>query len=209
VLVFWASSAALLSAAFIFSSEPANIYSNRYLVGLTYAVAVIIPIVLSGRVLTEALAVAGTFLVALSGTIQMGQGTVLTLADAPGMPSDAVMSRVAQIATQQHLSVGYAGYWDAAPITWATHARVHVYPVWPCQLDPRALCDFFVHTISSWYVPRPNLRTFVLVDPSCWCLATRPPELGPPVATYHIAEMTMYVYPYDVALEMHSNPFDP
>jgi hypothetical protein len=207
LLVFWSLSAAFLSIAFIFSNVPVDITANHYLLGLTYAVAVVIPVAASGRSLSEALAVAGTFLVALSGTIAMGRGTVLNFA--AGLPSHAAMSHIEQIATREHLRVGYAGYWDAAPITWASDTRIRVYPVYTCPVGPSKLCTFFVHIISTWYVPRPNVRSFVIVDPTVPWLQAKPPGLGRPVATYHVAEMTMYVYPYDVAAKIYPNPFDP
>jgi hypothetical protein len=207
LLVFWTSSAALLSIAFIFSNVPVAINSNHYLLGLIYAVAVIIPVAASERSLTEALAVGGTLLVALSGTIAMSQGSVLNFAE--GLPSYRAMARVEQIATREHAPVGYAGYWDAAPITWATRFRIRVYPVYSCPVGASQVCNFFVHIISTWYAPRPNLRTFVLVDPTVPWLQTKPPGLGRPIATYHIGAMTMYVYPYDVAAAISPNPFDP
>ena len=203
LLVFWSFSAGLLSMVFILGNAPVDITSNRYLLGLTYAAAVVIPVAASGRSLTEALAVGGTVLVALSGTIAMGRGTIFNFAAT--LPSDAVISRVAQIAAREHLRIGYAGYWDASPMTWATHERIRVYPVYGCL---NGLCRFIVHTISTWYTPRPNLRTFVIVDPTLPWLQAQPTALGRPVATYHIAELTMYVYPYDVAARIHPNPFD-
>ena len=204
LLVFWSVSAGLLSMVFILGNAPVDIASNRYLVGLIYAVAVVIPVAASGRSLTEALAAGGTVLVALSGTIAMGRATILKFA-AP-FPSDAVISRVEQIAAQEHLRIGYAGYWDAAPMTWATHERIRVFPVYGC-LGGSQLCTFVVHTISTWYAPLPNLRTFVIVDPTLPWLQAEPTGLGRPVATYHIAELTMYVYPYDVAAKIHPNSY--
>ena len=113
-------------------------------------------------------------------------------------PRDAAISQVEQIAAREHLRVGYAGYWDAAPMTWVSQFRMRVFPVQSCYVGHQ-VCAFFVHIISSWYAPRPNLRTFVLVDPTLPYLQAQPAVFGKPVATYHIAALTMYVYPYDVA----------
>jgi len=206
LLVFWSLSAGLLSIAFIVSNAPVDITTNRWLVGVIYAVAVVIPVAASGRSLTEALAVGGTILVALSGAVAMSRGTIFNLE--AGLPSDGVISRVEQIAALEDLRIGYAGYWDASPMTWASHERIRVYPVYGC-IDGRQLCRFVVHTISSWYTPRPNIRTFVIVDPTLPWLQVQPTSLGRPVATYHIAQLTMYVYPYDVAARIHPNPYDP
>ncbi len=83
-------------------------------------------------------------------------------------------------------------------MTWVSHFRIRVFPVQSCYVGHQ-VCAFFVHTISSWYAPQPNVRTFVLVDPTLPFLQAEPMVFGKPVATYHIAELTMYVYSYDVA----------
>jgi hypothetical protein len=196
LLVFWSFSVVVLSLAFILGTERVGINSGRYLVGLVYAGAVVIPVVASRRRFTEALAVVGTVVFALASTIGMARGTVLSFQ--AGFPSDTTISRVEQIAKREHLGIGYAGYWDAAPVTWVTHGRIHVFPVLTCPGGSQ-ICRFGLHQISTWYDPLPNVKTFVLVDPTVPFLPVKPVALGRPVATYHIAELTMYVYPYDVA----------
>lgn len=202
LLIFWSCAAVLLSVSFILGSTPVDIQSDRYLVGLIYAGAVVIPVVASGRLLTESLAVAGTVLVALGGTISMARGNVFALAT--GLPSDAVISQVEQVAVNHNLRIGYAGYWDASPVTWGSHDRIEVFPVMSCAGGN--ICEFFLHVISTWYAPRPNIRTFVIVDPTLPFLQAEPTGFGRPVATYHIDQLTMYVYPYDVASKIKPAP---
>src|SRR5207248_372629 len=121
-VVFWSSSALLLSLAFIVSATPVDLQAGRYLVGLIFAAAAVIPVVAAGRRLWTLTAVVGTCIFALAGTISMGQGIA---AQTPGgVPPDWVASRVGEVAARNHLRTGYAGYWYAAPITWANHFRV-------------------------------------------------------------------------------------
>jgi hypothetical protein len=192
--VFWGSSAVLLSFGFIVSAAPVDIYSDRYLVGLIYAAAALVPL-LGGRSVPRRLAIAaGTAVFAFSGLVALWQGQVTANIDR--YPSDRVAVQVAQIARREHLTIGYAGYWDAAPITWATDLAVKVYPVQPCGAG---LCRFSIHYISSWYASHPGIHTFLISDPTQPVAAPPVAALGNPIAVHQIDELTMYVYPYDIA----------
>jgi hypothetical protein len=191
---FWGSSAVLLSIGFVVSSTPVDINADRYLVGLVYAGAALVPLLAGPSALCRAAISMGTCVFAFTGLITLAQGTV---AGNPGhSPSDDVSAQIARIARSEHLTVGYAGYWDAAPITWATHLAVKVYPVNACGAQ---LCPFYIHYISSWYTPRSGMRTFLISDPTQPVAAPPVSALGKPSATYRIDELTMYVYPYDIA----------
>ena len=195
-MVFWCSSAIVLSAAFVLSATPVDIQGDRYLVGLVYAAAAVIPVIAAGRVRTEAAAVIGTCVFALSGVIAMAKGTVTN--DTDRFPTAAVANQVWRLAVANHLQFGYSGYWDAAPITWAGHFRVRVYPVSVCVQNTH-LCPFDLHTISSWYTPHPGVRSFLLTDSAIPLVPSPTPDLGRPSAVYHVGNLTMYVYPYDLA----------
>lgn len=192
--VFWSSSAVLLSVGFIVSSTPVDINSDRYLVGLIYAAAALVPLLGARSMRWRAAVLAGTLVFALTGLDNLVRGGATV--NVTNAPSASVSERVASVARREHLTIGYAGYWDAAPITWATHMAVHVFPVQQCGAN---LCRFGIHYISSWYTPRPGIRTFLISDPATSVPAPAVPSLGRPSAEYHIAELTMYVYPYDVA----------
>ncbi|MGZ4245595.1 MAG: hypothetical protein ACXVSE_15015 [Solirubrobacteraceae bacterium] len=195
-LVFWCSSATLLSLAFVLSATPVDIHADRYLVGLLYAAAAVIPVLAAPWVQTQAVVLAGACIFALGGVISMGNGTVTR--NTEGFPTTGVADQIARIAAANRLTIGYAGYWDSAPITWSTGTRVQVNPVSVCDQNAH-LCRFDLHVISSWYTPRPGLRSFLLTDPSLSNLSVPTPDLGPPTATYRIGRITMYVYPYDLA----------
>jgi hypothetical protein len=193
-VAFWTAAGLLVSAAFVFSSSPEGLESGRYLVGVLYAVAALVPLLVDHRPRLRGAVVAGALVYCLGGTIAMARGTAT---DNPSHFPDAnIAGQVAALAARDHLSHGYAGYWDAATITWAAHLRVHVYPVFTC---PPGLCEFDLHTIASWYRPHAGQRTFLLTDSIQPFLGTPPATLGQPIARYPIGQVTMYVYPYDIA----------
>jgi hypothetical protein len=192
---FWLSSVVLLSASFIFSSNPIDINSSRYLVGAIYAVAALLPLLAArGRVARIAITVGATVF-ALSGLVSLLNNEEL----ASGNPSYSLYNQVAQVAADEHLTVGYADYWDAAPIVWSTHFHLRAYPVQDCAPN---LCWSPLHMITSWYTPRPGRHTFLLANSAEPIPAAPMPNLGKASATYQIGTITMYVYPYDIASRM-------
>jgi hypothetical protein len=195
--VYWASSLLLLSAAFILSGVPEN-GSSRYLVGVIYAAAALVPLLGDRGLPARAAVTAGATLYAFTGWLALAQHRI----GPPATPSDQLAGEVARIASQEHLSVGYAGYWDAAPITWATHLRIKVFPVDDCDGNQR-LCAFELHLITSWYSPRPGVRTFLLSDPAYPAVPSAPtPDLGKPIAVHQLGSVTMFVFSYDIAARL-------
>ena len=73
-VVFWCSSAILLSAAFLFSAIPVDIHADRYLVGLIFAAAAVIPVLAAGHTGKQAAVVLGTCVFALGAITSMVQG---------------------------------------------------------------------------------------------------------------------------------------
>jgi hypothetical protein len=198
-VVFWCSSAILLTGGFLLSSLPLDIHADRYLVGLVYAAAALIPVLAAGRQATEAAAVLGTCVFALGGITSMLEG--VNTRNTSRFPSTGLAHQIAAVAAAHHLKYGYAGYWDAAPITWATQLRVQISPVSVCDQGAR-LCPFDLHYISSWYTPHPGAGSFLLVDPAQPLVRGPTPDLGPVTAVYHVGRISMFVYPYDLATKL-------
>ncbi len=193
--VFWGSSMVLLSVVFIFSAIPEDLGSSRYLVGVIYAIAALVPLQGSRGRLSRAAVTAGVTIYAFAGWLALTQHKIV----APASPSDQLAGAVASFAREEHLAVGYAGYWDAAPITWETHLGVEVFPVDDCDGN-QDLCAFELHIITSWYSPRPGAKSFLLSDSAYPTVPSAPtPDLGKPIAVHQIGTVTMYVYPYDIA----------
>jgi hypothetical protein len=198
-IVFWYSSAVFLTVAFLLSALPIDIRADRYLVGIVYALAAVVPALAARRPLTEALAVLGTCVFALGGLVPLAQG--VEWRNTAGFPSVADAARVAAIAARDGIGVGYSGYWDAAPTTWATDFRVRVYPVSICD-GGQHLCHFDLHYISSWYRPRRAGGSFLLGDRSLALVPGPTPDLGRPSRVYRVGQLTMFVYPYDIATRL-------
>ncbi len=194
--IYWCASAILLSAAFLFSAIPVDIHADRYLVGLIFAAASVIPVLAAGRPKAEAAVVLGTCVFALGAITSMVQGAYTR--NTGRFPPTALANQVAAVAAAHHLNYGYASYWDASAITWATKLRLRVFPVSVCNQNAQ-LCRFDLHTISSWYTARRGIRSFLLADSAQPLVRGPTPDLGTVTAVYHVGRITMYVYPYDLA----------
>jgi hypothetical protein len=203
LFAFWCSSAILLSLAFVFSTAPIDIHADRYLVGLLYAAAAVVPaaaaLAPAGRGRAAAVVLVGTCVFALGAIVSIARGISTEGTEFHTPVSAGVADQIARIAGREHLTVGYAGYWDAAPVTWATNFRVHVYPVAVCDQNAH-LCRFDLHYISSWYSPRPGTGSFLLTDNRSNQSVTVPTrDLGRPTAVYRVGPIKMYTYSYDLA----------
>jgi hypothetical protein len=201
--VFWCSSAILLTLAFLLSAAPVDIGADRYLVGLLYAAAAVVPAAAAGHGRIEAVVLAGTCLFALGGIVSLADGATSRLRAFHPPPLTAPQAeQVAQIAARHHLGVGYAGYWEASPITWASGFRAQVYPVSVCNGGAN-LCRFDLHFISSWYEPRAHSHSFLLVDDLTNESINAPtPDLGRPIAVYRVGQLAIYAYGYDIATKV-------
>lgn len=192
---FWGSSALLLSASFVFSSNPIDINSSRYLVGVIYAVAALLPLLAAGGVAIRAAVTAGATVFALSGLVSLTKNDEL----ATGTASYSLYHQVERYLDSKHLALGYANYWDGAPIMWDTKMRIRAYPVQDCAPN---LCWSYLHMITSWYTPRRRQPTFLIADAAQPVPSAPTPNLGAASSIQQIGPLTVYVYPYDIAGRM-------
>jgi hypothetical protein len=62
--------------------------------------------------------------------------------------------------------------------------------------------------IPSWYVPRAGTRTFLVIDSDLSAvnggMTAPPPVFGEPTQTATFGQLTVYVYPYDIAAKFGS-----
>ena len=203
---FWSACAALNCASFVLSSE--GTHPGFYLIPVLYAAAATVPLVLSGTERRRLVAVAGIAIVATASLVNLAQGRAQLLVGIPRLPPVAsVADRIVEIAKREHVTRGYADYWDASSLTWSEHMAVLVAPVTQCALPKTDLCGFYFNVNTSWYRPR-QAPSFVLRDQlSDGVRQALPPSLGPPTATYQLSDaFTLYVYPYDVASRFLSVP---
>jgi len=199
---FWLASALILSVAFVGSSVPVGAGTLRYVVPVAYALVILVAVAASTSPRRwRAAAVTGGVSVLIAGsilTIYQRQiewwGTV--------QPNNTVASALLRFARSEHATVGYSGYWDAAPLTWDVAARLQVYPVLPCGTG---MCAFPYHRISSWYTPRPTSPTLFIVDSDTAGtngISGPPASFGTPERVAHFDQLTAYVYPYDIATKI-------
>jgi hypothetical protein len=200
-VTYWASSALILIFAYVFSTVAVDVNTKRYVVTIAYGIIALAAVASAGRTSTKLIATAGAcIIVAASVTGLLGRDLQRQLT---AHPSGAVASQLLRWARSEHLMYGYAGYWDAAPLTWEMHSQVQVYPVWTCP-DGRSLCPFTLHRISSWYRPRAGARTFLVIDARQTAANTitslsSVASLGKPEQTVTLQQLTILVYPYDIA----------
>ena len=202
-VLFWAVTAAVVCAGFVFSTLPmGDVTSARYVVPAFFAMAA-----LAGLWATEA----GWPKVATAAL-----ATIFCLMSTFGIPRlvrywetyPLAQEGPALIAYLQAkgLTRGYASYWDALGLTWRGDGKVGVYPVEECApAGERALCPFNVNTLGTWYRPRPVPRTFLLMGLPFMPqkIADPPPaSLGSPLEVGHVGGFTIYVYAGDVATRL-------
>jgi hypothetical protein len=191
--MFWAAS--LLSAAtgYVITSV-ALIPSDRYFLVAIPAVAATVPLLLTSRRAAWVISAAATVFIAGS-IVALAANDERNLTTRP-----AAVSQARQIEAEVqnlHLGVGYAGYWEAAGLSWTTHERVHVYPVTDVggHIQP-----MYLARAAAWYRPRPRTSSYLLLEPGDPVLADRIPRALPePEREIHLGRVTLAVYPYDIA----------
>jgi hypothetical protein len=191
---FWGSTMLALLGAFVLSSVPVAAFSGRYLVGVLMGVAALAPLaVRRGR---GVLAIAAVTCFVLVGVMSLVRGEMTANPDR--FPSSIDATRVARFAASESAGIGYAGYWDAAPITWASSFATHVYPVAVCA---QSLCAYELHRVASWYAPRPGGRSFLVLDRTVRQVSLQrlPPAFGKPVASADIGQLDVYIFDGDIA----------
>jgi len=200
-IVYWGIVLVLGLAVFALTSLSNNAINYRYLLGSWVAVAALLGILsttLAARaVLLMAVAVFGLLNIRselANGVGKLGVG-----------PNQRMAGAISHFVKAHGASIGYAGYWDAAPVTWETHLRVKVYPIEACS-TPTGWCRFGSVQISSWYVPHPVTPTFLITDTRSEvssAVSAPPASFGVPVAGEALGEgLSVYVYSHDIATDI-------
>jgi hypothetical protein len=201
--IYWCVSLVLVAGPFVFTTVPVGINSVRYVFILWPALLTLAAILFARRahIWLASLALVS----ALIGCVELGRGLYT-----PGVaiqPTPDEVARLERIAEANDLDHGYAGYWDAMPITLESDFKVRAYPIEPCGAT--GYCPFHLHAIESWYSPKPGTRTFYVVGDQDLMPPLGPPPAswGPPAKTIHVGHLTLYVFDYDIASRLY--PFEP
>jgi hypothetical protein len=200
-VAFWGSSLVLVLAAFALTSVSSTASDTRYLIGGWAALAALLGVFLTTP-LARVLLVAA---VALFGVLNLRSELASGVQPGGVGPDQAVAGAIERFAAANGATVGYGSYWDASPVTWETHLRTQVYPIQACDV-PTGWCQFYGIQISSWYVPRPHTRTFLLTDtrPGIALEVSAPPaSFGKPLTSATVGEgLTVYIYNHDIAADL-------
>ena len=193
---FWATCLIGGIGTFLIGSPGVDPSAGRYLLGPYVAIAALLPLVASQSAGWRLAVTAAVSVFALTASARL-LGLPLTISN--NAPSYDTASALARFASAERTRYGYAYYWDSLDLTWASDFKVDVFPVTSCPKPTPALCVFKEVQISSWYTPRHDVRSMLIVDPA-WPAANAPDlALGPPIASSTFGRLTAYVYPYDIA----------
>jgi hypothetical protein len=202
-VVYWTVSALAVSGAFWLAAETGggtNLHESYYGT-VIFSVAAVIPLVLATTPVARAMILAGSSIFFAASLVGLG-GNYLNVAGAIAREAPGV-TRIAQA---NHVSYGYGGYWQAASLTWNTHGRVTVRPLFECpNPEGPGICPFYEARVPSWYVPQ-RRRTFLLVDRQEAWVSSLPSGLGRPLAAYALGPVDMYIYSYDIASRLGPAP---
>jgi hypothetical protein len=206
-VAYWAVSLVVLLVALVASnvimpgadSPPSDrlVSSQRYLTGIFFATVALVPLwprTRPGRVLATAVA---TIFIAASAV-----RVVAAESNADFQPAASRALPILAHALQAHgLSHGYASYWDADVLRWASGGSLDVLPAAEgpqCGAGPASFCRELLNSVGGWFVVTAG-RSFVVVDPGdSFIPATPPPSLGAPIQTFGVDRFTVFVYSDDV-----------
>jgi len=209
-VVFFTSVLAANILAWTFTSATSDIQSNRYLVGGWLAVCVLGP-VLATRLDLRWVATTCAIIVCFTATADLMRQPRSTASSQ--FPTEQDAAAITRFATDHGATTGYAGYWDAAAITWHSRFELRLYPIQECPAPLAAgrNCPFTLHVISSWYdtIPEPTVLVTDTLQP---LQPVVDPSYGPPTATAQFGRYTVLVYPHHAIPQWEipqSSPADP
>jgi len=197
-VAYWGLTLVLVVAVFALTSVSGATNNGRYLIAAWVAVAALLGILATSPPARTALLLA----VGLFGLLNVHAELATGVTPAGVGPNQRMAGEIEHYALAHGASVGYSGYWDAAPVTWETSLRVKVRPVAACNV-PAGLCPYFNNNISTWYAARPGIRSFLLTDsrPNIpGAIGGPPASLGSALSHTELGEgFSIYVYDHDIA----------
>ena len=202
---FWVTAVAGVSAAYVLGTTATDAPTARYIL-TSWAGLCVLAALAPQRGSARALVTLAVTALAAISTIELARGESTT--NRLGAPEAADAAALAGYVRRERLGHGYSSYWAALTTTWQTRMRAKVYPVEECAGRGAGLCPYWLHTISSWYVPRKRARTFIVVDLRGPGPLAEPPRavFGPPTAVTRFGQLQVYVYEYDVAARFTPSP---
>ena len=194
--LFWSTSLLCTACAYVLTAE---VPSDQYIVVAVLAVSATLPLLASSR-RGSRLVAAGAAVFIAAGIVALAAGDSRYVNPRAITPSQT--SRIEAVVLERHLGIGYAGYWDAAPLDWFSHGRLRVYPLTevPGHTEPMGIAR-----IAAWYRPLPDTPSYLLLAPDDNVLPDRvPSDLPTPAHEYRVGQFTLATYPYDIAADLHA-----
>jgi hypothetical protein len=189
---FWSAAVMLLGGAFVLTAQAAaqGAGSANYLLTFSLAAG-------AGVALLAANSARGRVIAAVAVAV-VGGINIASVAQGRGSPSPgtigAYQHQLTRLLQEKGIRRGYAGFWDAASLTWQSRMRLIVSPVSPCGGE---LCGHRFFTISSWFRERPG-RSFLIVDPLSG-VGGAPPVASTAIGSYRFGPLRLYLFDYDLA----------
>ena len=190
--VFWGAVVVLLAAAVLFTTSATNLDSFRYIVGILFAAAATVPMLLRWAAPVRTIALAGVAVYLVAGLVGLTDREITRwYAD-----NDRSLANVERFAREHGVTQGYGEYWYAAPVTWNSHERVTLRPVVSCSPSTTAICRPPLAVDYAWY--RPRTGRMMLLWPAA---APLPQGLPEPIAQADVGPMaggpTVTAYAFD------------
>ncbi|HEY5193230.1 MAG TPA: hypothetical protein VIJ39_05095 [Solirubrobacteraceae bacterium] len=200
-VAYWGFVLLITLGVFALTSVSGNTSDGRYLIGAWTALAALLGILITTPLSRTVMLIA----VSLFGVLNIRTELAGGVKTGALGPSQQVAGAIEHFTLAHGASIGYSGYWEAAPVMWETGLQVRVYPVAPCAA-PTGLCLFYANIISTWYDAHPGVRTFLVTDtrPNVPGEVTAPPNsLGRPLAEAYVGDgMAVYVYNHDITADL-------
>jgi hypothetical protein len=197
---YWALVLVAVLLSFALTSVGNTTGNSRYLIAGWGALAALLGL-LAGSRKGAAVALAA---VAAFGALNLRAELASGVKPAGTAPSQRVAGYIEHFALAHGATIGYSGYWEAAPLTWETQLKIQVRPVVTCPA-PTGFCPFYANNISNWYGATPVIRTFLVTDSGNVPgeVAAPPRSLGHPIAAAAVGEgYTVYVFNHDLAADL-------
>jgi hypothetical protein len=199
---FWAASAVLLASAFVLTQNAASLGAGSYNYLLTLPAAAGVGVALLCPDSRRARVLAATA-VALVGAVNLVE-IADNRADTPRALIGTYERPLVHLLEQQHVTHGYAGYWDAQNLTWQSGMRVFAAPVATCGNDKSGLCAVHIFAIASWFEPKPG-PSFLIVDPANGYVTAPPAITKSAAASFRFGGLRVYLFRYDIARRIHAS----
>jgi hypothetical protein len=194
-VTFWAASVACAATAYMLLVV---VPSDQYFLVAIPAIAATIPLLGGTRRANRLIAAGATIFIAAS-IVGLASGDSRYVNHLSMTSGDT--SRI-EAAVQSHkLGIGYASYWEAAPLDWFSHERLRVYPIERLEGKTQPMTG---PSLGAWYRPHPHTPSYLLLAPDDNLLPDHvPPDLPPPQHLIKVGKYTLATYSYDIAAYLH------